>query len=544
MRLLGLLAALVVVVPATAAPLPARLVVTGSVTPAAGATVGSTVDYVYTVWNTGGRPVEVTFGDALPTQVIPIEADPTHGSCSTQQQLVCWLGTVAPGQTVTVTIATQVARAGTFVNNVRIDPSDPSVPASVAGPIAVTATAAAPVSFPTATNGGRLALPLKPSAKPGLLLGVTEDQLHWSTHPRTLQNALAQLGLGAVHYTQQWTPGRARISSADAANLAQGIANARGLRVVLSVYGSAAAAPQTDAQRAQYCAYTRSIVQRFPQIHDVVIWNEANSSRFWQPQFASDGSARSPAQYEALLAACYGTLQTARPGVNVITSVAPRGNDDPRAKDVVGIPPATFVRDLGAAYQATGRPVKIFDTFGQNAYGLTSAERPWRTHPNAADLSEGDYPRLIAALTAAFAGTGQPLPGTGGMTVWYLEDGFQTQVPAAKASAYTGVENDRYALPARAARVETGTPAADSRAPDQATQLADAIKLAYCQPGVGAFFNFLLADESNLSGWQSGVLWADGTPKPSFAALADVVARAKAHTIDCATLKGGTSGGA
>jgi hypothetical protein len=249
-------------------------------------------------------------------------------------------------------------------------------------------------------------------------------------------------------------------------------------------------------------------------------------------------------QYEALLAACYGTLQTARPGLNLITSVAPRGNDDPQAKQVIGIPPATFVRDLGVAYRASGRRVKIFDTFGQSAYGLTSAERPWRTHPNSSDLSEGDYPRLISALSDAFAGTGQPLPGVGGVTIWYLEDGFQTTVPAAKASAYSGTENDRYALPARAARVETGTPPATSRAPDQATQLVDAIKLAYCQPGVGAFFNFMLADEPDLGGWQSGVLWADNTPKPSFAALQDVVARAKAHRIDCSTLKGGTSGGA
>jgi hypothetical protein len=388
-----------------------------------------------------------------------------------------------------------------------------------------------------------LVLPAKALGQPGLLLGVTEDQLHWSTHPRALQNAVAQLGLGAIRYTQQWTPGRTRLSAGDATNLAQAIANARGLRVVLSVYGTAASAPQTDAQRAQYCSYTRSIVQRFPQLHDVVIWNEVNSSRFWQPQFGAGGSATSPAQYEALLAACYGMLQTARPGMNVISSVAPRGNDDPRAKGVIGIPPGTFVRDLGAAYRASGRRVKIFDTFGQNTYGLTSAERPWRVHSHSGDLSEGDYPRLIAALADAFTGTGQPLPGVGGVTIWYLEDGFQTKVPASEASAYTGKENDKYALRARAARVETGDPPATSQAPDQATQLADAVELAYCQPGVGAFFNFLLADESNLAGWQSGVLWADYTQKPSFAALQDVVARARSGTIDCSKLKGGTSGG-
>ena len=380
--------------------------------------------------------------------------------------------------------------------------------------------------------------PAAARAQPGLLLGVTDDAFKWAQRPAPLQQAIAQLGLGAVRLTQSWAPGQTGISAADAAPLARGIANARGLRVVLSVYGSASAAPQTDQARAQYCGYVRSILQRFPQVHDVVIWNEVNSSRFWSPQVDPTGAAVAPGQYEALLAACYGPLQTVRPGVNVIATVAPRGNDDPQSRGALGIPPADFVRGLGAAYRASGRPVKTFDTFALNAYGLTSAERPWRTHAHAVDLSEGDYPRLLAALSDAFGGTGQPLPGVGGVSVWYLEDGFQTTVDPAKAPLYTGSENDRSALPAVGAHADSGSPAATSAAPDQATQLADAIRLAYCQPGVGAFFNFLLADEPDLGAWQSGVLWVDWTPKPSFDALAQVVAQVRAGQVDCSTVPG------
>lgn len=382
------------------------------------------------------------------------------------------------------------------------------------------------------------AAPGRAQAQPGLLLGVTDDAFKWAQRPAPLQQAMAQLGLGAVRLTQGWAPGETRISAADAAPLARGIANARGLRVVLSVYGAAAAAPQTDQARAQYCGYVRSILQRFPQIHDVVVWNEVNSSRFWSPQLDATGQAAAPAQYEALLAACYGPLQTVRPGVDVIATVAPRGNDDPQSHGALGIPPADFVRALGAAYRASGRPVKIFDTFALNAYGLTSAERPWRTHDHAVDLSEGDYPRLLAALSDAFGGTGQPLPGVGGVSVWYLEDGFQTTIDPAKASLYRGSENDRSALAPVDGRARTGSPAATSPAPDQATQLADAIRLAYCQPGVGAFFNFLLADEPDLAAWQSGVLWVDWTPKPSFDALAQVVAQVRANQVDCSTVPG------
>jgi hypothetical protein len=380
--------------------------------------------------------------------------------------------------------------------------------------------------------------PARAHAQPGLLLGVTDDAFKWAQRPAPLQQAMAQLGLGAVRLTQSWAPGQTRISAGDAAPLARGVANARGLRVVLSVYGTASAAPQTDQARAQYCAYVRSILQRFPQIHDVVIWNEVNSSRFWSPQLDTTGEAAAPAQYEALLAACYGPLQTVRPGVDVIATVAPRGNDDPQSHGALGIPPADFVRAMGAAYRASGRPVKIFDTFALNVYGLTSAERPWRTHDHAVDLSEGDYPRLLSALSDAFAGTGQPRPGVGGVSVWYLEDGFQTTIDPAKTSLYTGTENDRSALPAVAAHADTGSPAASSAAPDQATQLADAIRLAYCQPGVGAFFNFLLADEPGLAAWQSGVLWADWTPKPSFDALAQVVAQVRAGQVDCSAVPG------
>jgi hypothetical protein len=380
--------------------------------------------------------------------------------------------------------------------------------------------------------------PARAQAQPGLLLGVTDDAFKWAQRPAPLQQAMAQLGLGAVRLTQGWVPGQTRISTADAAPLARGIAHARGLRVVLSVYGAASSAPQSDQARAQYCGYVRSILQRFPQIHDVVVWNEVNSSRFWSPQLDTTGQAAAPAQYEALLAACYGPLQTVRPGVDVIATVAPRGNDDPQSHGALGIPPADFVRAMGAAYRTSGRPVKIFDTFALNAYGLTSAERPWRTHDHAVDLSEGDYPRLLAALSDAFGGTGQPLPGVGGVSVWYLEDGFQTTIDPAKASLYTGSENDRSALPPVGARRSTGSPAGTSAAPDQATQLADAIRLAYCQPGVGAFFNFLLADEPDLAAWQSGVLWADWTPKPSFDALAEVVAQVRAGRVDCSTVLG------
>jgi hypothetical protein len=69
--------------------------------------------------------------------------------------------------------------------------------------------------------------------------------------------------------------------------------------------------------------------------------------------------------------------------------------------------------------------------------------------------------------------------------------------------------------------------------PDQASQLKDAVELAWCQPAVGAFFNFQFVDEVGLAGWQSGLLWADGTPKPSYEPVKAMLAAVAAGTVDC-----------
>jgi hypothetical protein len=120
--------------------------------------------------------------------------------------------------------------------------------------------------------------------------------------------------------------------------------------------------------------------------------------------------------------------------------------------------------------------------------------------------------------------------------IWYLESGFQTAVPSGKTGSYSGNEKVVTIPDFAGGEIEFpgASPLATSRAPDQATQLRYAVRLAYCQPYVGAIFNFLLRDETDLAGWQSGVLWADGTKKGSFAPLASVVADANDRAISCA----------
>jgi hypothetical protein len=374
---------------------------------------------------------------------------------------------------------------------------------------------------------------------PGLVLGADDDSLKWTEDTPKAVGDVQALGLGAARITLHWADGQTKLDDDGRTYLRRAQAAARlGVRVVLAVFGNAAAPPLTAEAQAAYCAYLTDALSRARNVRDVVIWNEANSALFWRPQ---QGSA---AAYETLLATCYDALHKYRRQVNVISSTSPHEN------------PAAFIAQLGAAYRLSGRTLPIFDTFGHDAYPEVSTESPLASHVGTPSLDQGDYVRLLQALTSAFDGTAQPVPGAGSVpaggnlpltidsrgsfvgattpggpvTIWYLEDGFETVVPADKRGAYRGRESNRQL-------VQAVVPAKRTTAfvqPDQVAQLRDAWNLAYCQWAVGAIFNFQLADEVQLSGWQSGLLWADGTPKPSYAPFKEIVAAITAGTVDCA----------
>jgi hypothetical protein len=323
--------------------------------------------------------------------------------------------------------------------------------------------------------------------------------------------AIADLGATVQRITVVWLPGEADISGLEQLNVQNAIVRAPRARTVLAVYGRRPSdAPQTPAARTEFCTFVRSLLAHYPTVHDVVIWNEVNRAEFWWPQ------QNAGAAYDALLARCYDLLHAYRPSVNVIDSTSTRG-------DARGTDAGTLIRSLGAAYRASGRTAPIVDTFGHNPYPAYGGEAPWARHPAGGSISEGDYGALMQAYYDGFSGTAQPLPGQATTSIWYLEDGFQTAIDPAEASAYTGRETDPH----------------PTRAPDQAGQLVAAVRLAYCEPAVGAFFNFLLVDEADLGGWQSGLLWANLQPKPSYAAFKQAAREVASGSIDCNALPGG-----
>ncbi|HWN22859.1 MAG TPA: hypothetical protein VNP93_12860 [Gaiellaceae bacterium] len=344
-----------------------------------------------------------------------------------------------------------------------------------------------------------LVVPGQARAGSDLLIGVHDDSIKWTERPAPILGAVRALGLGGMRVTLEWRSGKRHLNRHDHNALRRAVAAHRhGVRIVLGVYGRAGDAPRLPAAREDYCRFVRNVLLRYSEVRDVVIWNEANSDTFWRP------SRDAPQAYAALLARCWDVLHAFVSGVNVLTTTASSHD------------PAAFIRSVGEAYRASGRTLPLFDAVGHNPYPLFPGERPTARHD--VYIGQGDYDRLVAVLDESFADTAQPAT-----SIWYLENGFQTTVVDKRQAHYTGRES------------VTGTLSPH----EQAMQLGTALRLARCQPRVAAYFNFLLADETLLEGWQSGLLWANWKRKPAFEAYRAAIADVRRGDVDCAAVLAG-----
>jgi hypothetical protein len=232
-------------------------------------------------------------------------------------------------------------------------------------------------------------------------------------------------------------------------------------------------------------------------VHDFIVGNEPNLNRFWLPQFNPDGTDAAAPAYEQFLATAYDALKAVRPRSTIYGgALAPRGVDKPNTgRDTHS--PTAFITDLGAAYRASGRELPIMDAFAFHPYPETSTTGPNVPHPNGTSIGLADYSRLVGLLGAAFDGTsqrGSTLP------LLYDEFGIETQIPPAKAPLYIGTE------PA------TTRPVSEAL---QAQYYLQAMQMTFCQPTVLGLMLFHVQDEPDLSAWQSGEYYVDGTPKTS-----------------------------
>jgi len=237
-----------------------------------------------------------------------------------------------------------------------------------------------------------------------------------------------------------------------------------------------------------------------PRVALFSLWNEPNHPAFLLPQQAR-GADGSPAVYRrmvrAAVAAIHGAQSDARVLIGGLASKATNGR---------GLSPLRFIREL-ACVDGKLRPLKTAecrdftalpgDGFTAHPYSLNTPPdaRPSKGQPD--DLPLGALPRLTTLLRK-LAAKGRLAAGL--RNVWITEYGYETNPPATTT---------RYGLA------------------DQARFLPWAEYLAWRDPQVRAFAQFLLKDlapaatpqgESDrraFGQWESGLLFADGTPKPA-----------------------------
>jgi hypothetical protein len=329
---------------------------------------------------------------------------------------------------------------------------------------------------------------------------------------------LAKLaGLDTIAVTTSWAQDETAPSAYEVAALqtAAAAANLDAIDLVVTVgTGGGRETPVTAAARAQYTQYLAALAQAVPSVHAFVVGNEPNLNRFWMPQFGPRGRDLAAPAYEALLAQSYDALKAVSPQIEVIGgAVSPRGGDNPHAPRQTHSP-TRFLLDLGRAYRASGRSLPIMDTLSIHPYGETSRTPPTFRHPKATSISIADYDKLVKLLRQAFRGTAQP---GAKLPIVYAEYGVQTQIPPDKLSAYTNL----------------GTPTAADAVSEalQGAYYKQAIRLAYCQPTVKGLLFFHVTDEADLDRWQSGLYYADDTPKSDLPLVQQNAAAAEAGLL-------------
>ena len=305
-------------------------------------------------------------------------------------------------------------------------------------------------------------------------------------------------GFRAIVLSAVWKNGASAADNVPPLRRAVDAAVREQIKPVLAVYQLSSSTPVDPAQRTAFAAYAAALAKALPEVRDVIVGNEPNLNLFWQPQFDSSGGDQAARDYELLLAETFDALKAHDSKLTVIGgALAPHGGDRPSARPTHS--PTQFIRDLGAAYRATGRATPIMDAFDIHVYGESSRIPPTLQHPRTTTIGIADYDKLVTLLGEAFDGTAQP---GSKLPIVYGEYGVETTIPAAKASLYTGREV---------------VPTVDEQT--QATYYVEAIHAAEQQRNVRMLFLFHVVDESRLEGLQSATRYADGSPKSSEAAV-------------------------
>jgi hypothetical protein len=274
-------------------------------------------------------------------------------------------------------------------------------------------------------------------------------------------------------------------------------AKARGWPVLMTISGPvpkwATAAKLDNLTRPSataFAAFATAVGRKYgDQVNAWAIWNEPNQPQFLRPQFADGGKPASPRIYRELYRAGVRGLQKAGQGNDqfLIGETSPRGT--PRV-----VAPLTFLRGmlcLDAHYKKVAK-CGALSASGYAHHAYTTRQGPFFRPPSVNDVTIGVLGRLTKALDRAAAAGGF----TRRLAVHLTEFGIQST-----PDTLQGVSLAK-----------------------QVEYRAIAERIAYDNPRVASFSQYLLTDSdpkgpNDFSGFESGLRFSTGRPKPSLPAF-------------------------
>jgi hypothetical protein len=220
-----------------------------------------------------------------------------------------------------------------------------------------------------------------------------------------------------------------------------------------------------------------------PKVTMWTAWSEPNNPLWLTPQYKRVGGTwrvESAFQYAKICNAVYDGVHSPYlgplPGEQVACGVTgPKGNDAPKS-DRPSVDPLTFL----AAAQKFG--MKQFDVYAHHPYVDKGSEapsyKPAGTHARRIQL--GNINLLIDKVTQLY----------GPKRFWITEYGYQTNPPDTTIFGISWAQ--------------------------QALYMQQAYAMARKNPRIDMMLWFLVKDEPNLGGWQSGLETVTGKKKPSW----------------------------
>jgi hypothetical protein len=361
-------------------------------------------------------------------------------------------------------------------------------------------------------GGGEGAVALPQDPMPGrLVVGFQDDaSFRWASDRGQLLDGARDAGASVIRTTVVWAEAAPRrpanpTSSFGPAYQLDGVddlvrnAQQRGIELLITIWGTPAwanggQAPNRAPRDPQDLEdFAQALADRYsgrhtgyPSVRLYSAWNEPNLEQFLAPQFDSEGNSVGPALYAPIGRAVYdGVKRGNSEALVAIGEASPRGHDVPGRGGVQDShSPARFARLLSEE-----RPRVRFDAWAQHPYPPRSELGP--TKPVR-------WPRVGFANLERFGEALDDWFDRDDIPLWLSEYGHETA-----PDDPVGVGREL-----------------------QAHYVQQAIALGAENPRVRMLVWFIFRDRAGTL-WQSGLLAADGSSKPSLAAFTEA-----ARTVD------------